>query len=193
MIILQIGTNKGYDDITKYVFNYKDILEKFIAIEPLVVHNISINECYKEIPQLIIENVAIVPRVVSPTMTFYYHQDDGPGFEVASSDKNHILKHQIYNSKLTEEGIIECTIPCMTINDMFEKHNLTKIDILYIDAEGMDFEIIKSIDFKYDIVNIIYEHLHIDGEAAIKFLENKGYTTSRNFGHNGWSHAAIKQ
>jgi FkbM family methyltransferase len=194
MNIIQIGTNKGYDDITPLVKEYSSILDKFIAVEPLSVHHKSIKECYKTIPQLIIEEIAIVPNISEEKLVFYYHVEDGPGYEVASTNKEHILKHVIFNPKLTEDGIIELQVDCLTLNQLFEKHSLVNIDVLYIDAEGLDFELIKSIDFnKFNIINLVYEHLHIDGEEAIKFLESKGYNTIRNYGHNGWSHAAVKK
>lgn len=194
MNIVQIGTNKGYDDITPIVMEYVSVLNKFISVEPLSVHHQSIKDCYKEVPQLIIEEIAIVPYPKEEKLTFYYHSEDSPGYEVASTNKEHILKHSVFNPKLTEDGIVEVQIHCLTLNQLFEKHNLLDIDILYIDAEGLDFDIIKSIDFlKFNITNIVYEHLHIDGEEAIKFLESKGYNTIRNYGHNGWSHAAVKK
>ena len=194
MNIIQIGTNRANDDVTSLVNQYSSILNKFIAVEPLSVHHPTIKECYKNIPQLIIEGIAVTPTPTQEQLIFYYHKEDGPGFEVASTNREHILKHVICNPKLTEDGLIELKVDCLTLNQLFDKYVLTNIDILYIDAEGLDFELIKSIDFnKFNIINIIYEHLHIDGEEAIKFLESKGYDTARNFGHNGWSHAAIKK
>jgi len=194
MNIIQIGTNKANDDITNIIHQYSSILTKFIAVEPLDVHHSQIKECYKNIPQLIIEGIAITPSPTDEKLNFYYHKDDGPGYEVSSMNKEHILKHVIFNPKLTEDGLVELKVNCLTLNQLFDKHDLKNIDILYIDAEGLDFELIKSIDYqKYNIINIIYEHLHINGEEAIKFLESKGYNTIRNFGHNGWSNAAVKQ
>jgi FkbM family methyltransferase len=194
MNIIQIGTNRANDDVTPLVNQYSSILNTFIAVEPLSVHHSIIKECYKNIPQLIIEGIAVTPTPTQEQLIFYYHKEDGPGFEVASTNKEHILKHVIYNPKLTEDGLVELKVDCLTLNQLFNKHTLTNIDILYIDAEGLDLELIKSIDFnKFNIINIIYEHLHIDGEEAIKFLESKGYSTIRNYGHNGWSHAAVKQ
>jgi len=194
MNIIQIGTNKANDDVTVIVEQYSSVLNKFITVEPLFVHHQDIKECYKNIPQLIIEEIAVTPTPTKEKLNFYYHKEDGPGFEVASTNKEHILKHIIYNPKLTEDGIVELKVDCLTLNQLFEKHDLINIDVLYIDAEGLDFELIKSIDFdKFNIVNIIYEHLHINGEEAIKFLESKNYDTIRNYGHNGWSHAAVKK
>lgn len=194
MNIVQIGTNRAFDDVTPLVKEYSSILKKFIAVEPLSVHHKIIKECYNDIPQLILEGIAISPSPTEDKLTLYYHKEDGPGFEVTSISKEHILKHVIYNPKLTAEGLIKLEVDCLTLNQLFEKHSLIDINILYIDVEGLDFKLIKSIDFnKFNITNIIYEHLHIDGEKAIQFLENKGYNTIRNYGHNGWSHAAIKK
>ena len=84
--------------------------------------------------------------------------DDGPGFEVASVDINHITKH--YPN--TVDRVVKTSIESITINDLFEKHNLSKIDILFIDAEGIDDIIIRSIDFsKIEINQIYFENLHI--------------------------------
>jgi FkbM family methyltransferase len=194
MNIIQIGTNRANDDITPLVNQYSSILDKFIAVEPLDIHHSTIKECYKNIPQLIVEGIAVTPTPTPEQLTFYYHKEDGPGFEVASTNREHILKHVIYNPKLTEDGLVELKVDCLTLNQLFEKYELINIDILYIDAEGLDFDLIKSIDFnRFNIINIIYEHLHINGEEAIKFLESKGYNTIRDYGHNGWSHAAVKQ
>jgi|LakMenEpi03Aug12_release.lakeMendotaPanAssembly.Ray.scaffolds.fasta_scaffold579945_2 FkbM family methyltransferase len=192
MNIVQIGTNIANDDLTNLLQPYKLVINKFIAVEPLEVHNPLINKCYLDIPQLIIENIAITPISTNELLTFYYHIEDGPEFQVASTDKNHILKHVVSNPKLIEEGIIELKVKCLTLTELFDKYDLSTIDILFIDAEGLDFELIKSINFeKYKILNIIYEHLHINGEEAILFLESKGYHTIRNYGFNGWSHAAV--
>ena len=194
MNIVQIGVNRGYDDVTPIVNDNLSTLEKFIAIEPLSVLHEDIKKCYKNVNQMIIEGLVITPHLTENKATFYYHVDDGPGYEVASMNKEHILKHVIYNPKLTVDGLVELQVDCLTINQLFDRHNLSKIDLLYIDAEGLDFEIIKSIDFeKYDILKITYEHLHVDGELVINFLESKGYSTMRNQGHNGWSHSAIKK
>ena len=194
MNIVQIGTNRAFDDVTPLVKEYTPILKKFIAVEPLSVHHKTIKECYNDIPQFTLEGIAISPSSTEDKLTLYYHKEDGPGFEVTSTSKEHILKHVIYNPKLTVEGLVKLEVDCLTLNQLFEKHDLIDIDVLYIDVEGLDFELIKSIDFnKFNIINIIYEHLHIDGEEAIQFLENKGYNTIRNYGHNGWSHAAVKK
>lgn len=194
MIIVQIGTNRAHDDVTGLVNLYGDQIEKLILVEPLKIHHDIIKTCYQNQKGVYIESLAVTDDLELKELTFYYHKEDGPGFEVAGTSKEHILKHSVFNPKLTEEGIVTLKVPCITLNQLFEKYNLTDIDVLYIDVEGLDDRLIYSLDLdKYNVVNIIYEHLHIDGEKTIKYLENKGYSTIRNYGHNGWSHAAVKQ
>jgi FkbM family methyltransferase len=194
MNIVQIGTNRAYDDVTEMVNLYSDHIEKLILVEPLEVHHDTIKTCYQKQKEIYIEPSAITDDLELKELTFYYHKEDGPGFEVAGTSKEHILKHSIFNPKLTEEGIVTLKVPCITLNQLFDKYNLTDIDVLYIDVEGLDDKLVYSLDLeKYNITNIIYEHLHIDAEKVIKYLEDKGYSTIRNYGHNGWSHAAVKQ
>ena len=65
----------------------------------------------------------------------------------------------------------------MTINKLFDKHNLIDIDILFIDAEGFDDRIIKDIDFgKYNINQLYYENMHIDKHMMRQYLESKNYS-----------------
>lgn len=193
MNVIQIGSNKGNDDLTKLIFPYKSLINKLILIEPLSVHHHSLTECYKDYPY-IIEQIAITPNNNLKSLSFYYNIHDGPGYEVASLSKEHILKHVVFNPKLTEDGIKEEIVPCMTINQLCEKHNIKDIDILFIDAEGFDDVIIKSIDFeKLNIINLIYENLHINNNEIIVYLNSKNYDVQSNWGSNGWSSLAVKK
>lgn len=176
MNIIQIGACVGNDGLTKYIESIHNI-EKLILVEPMNIHNEKLQEVYKGY-SFIIENIAITTNDVKE-MSFYYHKEDGPNFEVSSITKEHILKHVIYNSKLTEDGIVELRVPCMTINDLLEKHNILDLDYLHIDAEGIDDQLIMSIDFdKYDIKKIFFEAHHIDRHRIVSFLSDKGYTST---------------
>lgn len=193
MNIVQIGTNRAYDDVTELVKLYKDQIKNLILVEPLIMHHENIKKCYEDVKNVHIEFLAVTDKITLKELTFYYHKEDGPGFEVAGTSKEHILKHSVFNPKLTDEGIVELIVPCITLNTLLDKYNLDKIDVLYIDAEGIDDKLIYSLDLKrFNIINIIYEHLHINGEEVIDYLEKQGYSTIRNYGHNGWSHAAVK-
>ena len=63
----------------------------------------------------------------------------------------------------------------MSINDLLKKHNLTHIDYLFIDAEGVDFDILKSLDMQVHIEHIQIEHLHLDKQELYSFMRTSGY------------------
>ncbi len=194
MTIVQIGTNRGYDDVTDLAVAHKCELSTILLVEPLSIHNSSIRKCYEDFPQAVIEHSCIVPNNGLPEIEFYYHPADGPGFEVASTDKQHVLKHSVFNVLLTEDGIVQQTVPCLTLSGLFQKHRLKEVDVLWIDAEGMDDRIIYSLDLDaFSVRKIVFEHLHVDGESLIHYLEDKGYIITRNIGLNGWSHSAEKK
>jgi FkbM family methyltransferase len=183
MKIIQIGTCVANDDLTQIV--KKQQPELLVLIEPMSIHNEKINNCYSVINNVFLENIA---STVDDTkeMSFYYHKNDGPMYEVATTDVNHILKHG-YDSS----GVVELKVKCMKINDVFEKYKLKEIDILFIDAEGLDDEIIKTIDFnKYKISRIYFENLHLKDVNIYEYLSNFGYTIKRKVGFMGWSDLA---
>jgi FkbM family methyltransferase len=191
MIIAQIGSNKGYDELTGLIENSlgKSAVRKLILVEPLDVHHDSLRKCYDGLPY-VIEQLAISDSETSKTLTFYYHTEDGPGYEVSSLKKEHILKH----SRYTEDGLREVAVPCLTLNQLLEKHGAYTVDILFIDAEGFDDKIISSINFeKYNVINIIYENLHINKRPTIELLHSKGYDIQPRWGLNGWSTLAFKR
>jgi FkbM family methyltransferase len=185
MNVVQIGTCKANDDLPQYV--RENPVSKIVLVEPMEVHNDDIRNSYEGTPYTI-ENCAIVTNDLKE-MSFFYHKNDGPKFEVASTSKQHILKHGYAD----DENLIELNVPCMTINRLFDKHEMKKIDYLFIDSEGLDEAIIKSIDFdKYEIDQIYFEGLHINVHSTVEYLFNRGYGTEIGVGSNGWDCLATK-
>ena len=165
MNVIQIGANKGCnsnfngpDDFFNLIKDYN--FSKLILVEPLEVHISSLEERYANIKNLNIENIAITHDSSCKELDFFYHKDDGPLYFVASTDPSHIKK----------------TVKCLSIHQLFEKYDLQEIDILCIDTEGLDGDILKSIDFeKFKIKEIYYEYTHQKFDIA-SFLKTKGYS-----------------
>lgn len=194
MTIVQIGANRGYDDVTE--ISNQIFPNRIILVEPFNEHNKSLQECYKHIPECYIENIAIVDNPELKTAALHYHDQDSVGrdkFELASLNKNHFIK--IRESYYTEEGMKERVVPSITINQLLDKYQLIDVDVLFIDTEGFDDVIIKSIDFsKYNIKEIYYENLHVDVDSLRIFLESKGYTIEKNVGFVfKWNDKATKK
>lgn len=170
--IVQIGTNNGNDHVLQLC---KRIKPSFVLlVEPFPIHVKSIEVNYIGIPH-ILETVAITCDSSSET-ELYYHLLDGPvghpnhKFDVASTIQDHLVKHEYNKSELQK-----ITVPALSINDLLKKHNLTRIDYLFIDAEGIDFDILKSLDMQVHIEHIQIEHLHLDKEELYSFMNSSGY------------------
>lgn len=183
MKIVQIGTNLASDDLTPII--KKNKIDLLILVEPLYYHNVNIQNCYSQIKNKFIENVAITVNNETETY-FYFSRDDNPLYEIASLDINHLTKHGFKIEKIKK-----LKVKCLHINQLFYKYNISDLDILYIDAEGIDDLIIKSIDFnKINISKIYFENLHITQYDVYEYLENKGYKITKNLGKNSWTDLA---
>jgi beta-1,4-mannosyl-glycoprotein beta-1,4-N-acetylglucosaminyltransferase len=156
MIIVQIGSNKGNDKLTEFIKNNNVKLDFGLFVEPVPFHITELTDCYKDYSNVVIENIAIkLPNDEKKEMVLYYHLDDGPNYEVASFSKDHILKH--YNS----DKMGTLVVPVLSLEELFDKYNLKKIDWLLIDVEGLDGEIVETFNWsKYDIKRIDVEHIH---------------------------------
>jgi len=185
MKIIQIGTCVANDDLTQILKENEP--ELLVLVEPMSIHNEKIKSCYSGIKNMYLENIAITTKD-EKKMKFYYHKNDGPMYEVATTDVNHILKHGY-----TIDGVVTLEVDCLNINKLFDKYELEKIDILFIDAEGLDDEIIKSIDFsKYKISKIYFENLHIRDFGVYNYLTELNYKITTHTGYNGWTSLAEK-
>ena len=182
MKIVQIGTNKGNDDLTTIVkqINPSDI-NLMVFVEPLSYCNEDIENCYAGY-NFTIENIVINNDPAIEFETFYtsdqYHR-------LSSLNKNHIQNHGL------ETIISSINVPSMTINRLFDKHDIIELDILFVDAESLDHVIIKSIDFnKYKIDKIYYENVHGENHLLHEFLSTIGYEVHKCDFHDGLTNVA---
>lgn len=186
MKVVQIGTGCAWDDLSDIIKDQP--LEILILVEPLRVHNTSIRECYKHVKNKHVLNLAITTEE-GEKVIFYHHLDDGPRFEVAGTSKEHIIKHG-----LDPDRIVQSNVESIRINQLLEKYSLNLLDILYIDAEGMDDDIIKDLDLgKYFVKKIYFENLHLKNHDIYDFLKNKGYEITHFTGKNGWTSMAERK
>jgi hypothetical protein len=77
------------------------------------------------------------------------------------------------------EALTAMNVPCMTFPALLAKHGVNRIDLLQIDAEGLDEKIVGAIDFDTVRPRIIrLEHAHIDSarkQACIDLLLSHSY------------------
>jgi len=182
-VVVQIGTNTGNDHVRDLC---KRIKPSFILlVEPFDIHLNSIKKNYNGIRNVAYEHIAIMP-VPTDTSTLYFADRDGPSghplhtFEVTSVLPDHLLKHGYAQSELKS-----VTVNCKTMSQLFDTYSLKKIDYLFLDIEGIDFEVLKSIDFKtYDIRNLQIEFLHLDRDVLVAFMTANGYSVGISLHRN---------
>jgi hypothetical protein len=72
------------------------------------------------------------------------------------------------------------TLNTITLHDLLLKHNITYIDYLQIDAEGMDFVVLSQIPFHKLTPRVIqYEQKHLlppEKKRSVSFLSSYNYT-----------------
>lgn len=78
-------------------------------------------------------------------------------------------------------------IPCFTLNSLLEKLNYEP-DYMSIDIEGMDYKVIRSIDFTKHPIKVIVAELcderNEDGETMNEFMVRSGYQIYGQYGCN---------
>lgn len=178
---VQVGSNDGIsgDPIHALV---KQHHWKGILIEPVRYLYEKLVANYEGCHGLSFENAAVDKE--NGKKNFYYIRSVSGGGRMAwyeklgSFSKEHALKHRDkipdFDARLVEE-----LVPCITFANVCRKYGVEKIDLLHIDAEGYDFEIIKTVPF--DSVKprmILYENKHLsagDKSACKQLLRSRGY------------------
>lgn len=178
MKIIQIGANRGNDHVTKLVksFDVNDI-ELLLLVEPISMVIPQLKECYAFLgDKAVVEQIAIVENNNQDTVEIFYTPIMEPADAVPTYELSSIKREHVLTPGVTESDIYSYSIPCMTISSLFDKYNIIDLDYLFVDAEGIDGEIIKSIDLeKYNIKNVQVEYIH------------SSFNLSGHFGNYGYS------
>lgn len=177
MKIVQLGSNRGNDHVFDLIKDKKIDFLLLVEPNPFVIDELK--NCYSNIENVYIENVAIKPRNYQyDEIDLYYSEENKPHCEAASLFANHLL-----NNKFSRDSVKSMKVKCITIDDLFEKYKVDDLDYLFIDIEGLDEKIITEIKFtKYNIKNIQFEYLHINWIKISRFLETKGYIPDNQIG-----------
>ncbi|MEM1323783.1 MAG: FkbM family methyltransferase [Bacteroidota bacterium] len=178
VFFMQIGANEGSTEDPLYrqirLRNWKGIL-----VEPLPEEFKNLKNNYKDSPQLIFENVAISHQEES--RPFYYVRKDVGGVPFW------VTKLSSFDRKIPEEvletypkaEIASFDVKCTTVHQLIRKNQVKKVDLLFIDTEGFDYEILKTVDLAQIMPEVIvYEHRHLsadDHKESIGMLKGLGY------------------
>jgi FkbM family methyltransferase len=142
-----------------------------VLVEPQKLEFERLKRTYQnELDRVALENVAIAD--VEGTRTLYRVKDS----ELTAAWKRGTasLLH-----RPDSEGFTAEQVPCITLETLLQRHQVSRIDLLQVDVEGYDFEIIKLINFEKIRPKLIrYEHRHLrpgDKHACKALLARHGY------------------
>ena len=108
--------------------------------------------------------------------------------EVASFDRQHVLKH------FSEVSVTETQVAVLTVDALAEQNGLTEIDVIVMDVEGHERPIIDSIDWdRWRVRACVYEHKHLgpeDAQHLRQLLQSQGFLL-KEFGRDTVAHRSL--
>jgi FkbM family methyltransferase len=166
---LQIGAFDGVGDDDLHDLIRSHCL-RGVLVEPQPGAFARLQQTYVDQPQVMLLQAAIAER--EGHRDLYVRKSKTS--MAASFDREHLRRHNI---AATDIGSIR--VPCHTVESALRHAGLSSVDILQIDAEGYDWEIIRSIDFNQvrpSIVRFEYRNMPpSDADACLTFLAARGY------------------
>jgi FkbM family methyltransferase len=167
---IEVGANNGKDLDPLYPFIIENKWSG-ILVEPNPDVFKELKQNYKEIDNLFFEECVISEK--SGFIDFYYN-----GYNYTTL--HNTLSYDYAKTHFKENLRVVPTLS-LTFDDLIEKYNLQKIDILMTDVEGYDLDLLKTFPFDKIKPKIIRsEYIHVGHqnhtmEEMVNFLENKGY------------------
>lgn len=175
VFVMNVGAMDGvlFDEMIGYtnMYNYKGLYVEPIPylferlknnIKNGIFENSAISDYDGEIEMMTIKREAIDNGLVHNCfygMSAVYPPKNGLGSEF---DKPTVEKY----GELV-------TVNCITWNTLLQKHNVQKIDVIKIDAEGHDYKIFKQIDLlKNDLKVIRLEWINLSKEEQESIIES---------------------
>jgi len=130
------------------------------------------------------ENAAITQPGAARLFHYFAESDElAPGYDkLGSFDRELLQKHAGYFPG-AETKLVSASVNCLSWEELCRKHDVRRLDLLHIDAEGADLQIIEQIDFSsYHPAMLLYEHMHLaaaEQQRAAQTLERAGYEAIR--------------
>ena len=162
---VKIGANDGLTDDPTTTF-FLDLNWSGLFVEPLPDAFEKLIENLKHVgDRFTFENLGIGRS--SGTIDLYYIDEkiaaNLPGYVSLSASFNDApLEKIVKDHQLDEHSIKNISINTVTLDELLFRHSVGKLNLLQIDAEGMDGEILNSYSFSIVPELIIFEHVHLD-------------------------------
>lgn len=189
---IQVGASDGlrWDPVRRFVLRDK---WKGVLIEPLnpVYKMLKNNYSYVNRGNLFFENCAISEKK-GASIDFWSYSDDFLN-SLALEDKLYYLRKSSLDKKQVEQSLVDVkgggenimcyTTPCKSLSEIINKYfPNNKVDLIFIDAEGYDDYVIRTIDFDKCMPRaILYESHNLckRNEEIEDYLSKKGYVITK--------------
>ncbi len=169
---VQIGSNDGKQADPLYQLSHSNNHWSGLLVEPLPFLFKKLKDNYQD-PRFNLENSAIGES--NGEITFYYispeakkHLGDKLPFyydQVGSFSLSHVLKH--FDSEI-EPYILETQVSTISLPNLLETHNISRLDLMHIDTEGFDYQILRQFNLKqFSPKIILFEHIHLPIEQKL--------------------------
>lgn len=180
VFFVQVGAHEGQagDPISLYV---KRDGWSGILVEPVPELFERLQATYRGVAGLTFENVAIAEQ---PGRRRFYRLSPAAGevYELAdalgSLDRDVLLSHAQQVPDI-ERYVEEIEVDCLTFDGLFARHDVDRIDLLHIDAEGYDARLLRTFPWqRFEPRVVLYEHDHLDRRdraATEAMLRERGY------------------
>lgn len=184
LYFVQIGSNDGVHGDPLCSMIKRNTSWKGIFVEPVDYLFSRLKQNYGYAERFVFEKAAIGPR--DQSAAFYYVSEKAkealgdtlPDWydQLGSFSRDHIIKHM---DGILEPYIVEERMQCVHLQDLLDKQNVKRVDLLHVDTEGFDFVVLSQFDFrKYRPYVVLYEHKHLaerDQKKARSLLRKAGY------------------
>lgn len=184
-IYIEVGANQGTDTIN-YVS--EDVL--LYAFEPVSVLAYDLVNKFKN------KNVIVIPFAVDIENGIKKFNVSA-GSNLGCSSLNNFNKN-IYNEWRDRSDFIfteSYNVLTIRLDNFIELYNIKEIEYLHIDAQGNDFNVIKSLANKINLVKAgkceaaytvnLYEEVDNYYENIVKYLESHGFKTRIEMDQSG--------
>ena len=178
---VQIGANDGVsnDPIRRFVLKYGF---RGVLVEPQPEVFARLQRNYTNVEGLAFENAAIAKEDGQVALYRFRKDPDLPPWaDGLASFSRETLVGNFQNVQGQVEAI---SVPTVRFESLLRKHNLQRVDLLQVDAEGFDFEIIKMIDFAAVKPTIIHFEQGLLSEEdrfkCFRYLNQHGYKVINN-------------
>jgi FkbM family methyltransferase len=180
VFFIQVGAHDGRSNDSVYPFA-REIGWSGILIEPVPYLFDRLVDNYRGAGGIAFENAALAEhdgrkcfyrlRETADELPFWYDK-------IGSLNLETILRHRPLIPNI-DDYLLQEEVKCITFDTLVESHNVAKIDLIFIDTEGYDFNILKMIDLsRFRPKLIIYEQELLspaDKAAAHCLLRSYGY------------------